>query len=192
VDRARPVIDHLVAVDRLTPLTRCMPGFADSMEGRFEEAVGPYRDMFDSDPGNPVARLFNTWVLFGAGREDEALAMAGGFESALEDSTAAHIARRFAAAHLGTAEPVPLPKHVRESAASIEMYARLAAEAWAMAGNGERAAHWLGMAMERGFANWPYVDRHSPFFRVVADDPAFTETRAELERRWRALDAVLG
>ncbi|MBT8056891.1 MAG: tetratricopeptide repeat protein, partial [Gammaproteobacteria bacterium] len=34
--RARPVIDHLMAVDPLTPLTRCMPGFLDAMEGRFE------------------------------------------------------------------------------------------------------------------------------------------------------------
>ena len=39
---ARPVIDHVMAVDPLTPLTRCMPGFLDAMEGRFEAAIGPY------------------------------------------------------------------------------------------------------------------------------------------------------
>ena len=35
---ARPVIDHVMAVDPLTPLTRCMPGFFDAMDGGFEAA----------------------------------------------------------------------------------------------------------------------------------------------------------
>jgi tetratricopeptide (TPR) repeat protein len=189
VDRARPVIDHAVAVDPLTPVSRCMPGYADAYEGRFEAAVGPYRAMLDADPGNPVARLFNVWILLAAGRNDEALAMAGSFDKATEGTVAAHIARRFAEAHLGTAEPLPQP--IREGAAGGEMYARLTAEAWALAGNGERAAHWLRTAMGLGFANWPYVHQHSPFFRGVAGHPDFVAAVRELETRWRALDVAL-
>ena len=44
------VIDHVMAVDPLTPLTRCMPGFLNAMEGRFESAIGHYRDMLERDP----------------------------------------------------------------------------------------------------------------------------------------------
>lgn len=188
VDRARPVIDHLMAVDPITPLTRCLPGFADAMEGRFEEAVGPYRDMLDGDPGNPVSRLFNTWVLFAAGRDDEAMAVAGGFEPFTAESAAAILARRFTAAHLGTVEQVPLPKPVRAVAENSEMYARLASEAWAMAGNAERTAHWLAIAVDRGFANWPYLDRHSVFFAAVSDDPRFQAVAEEVQRRWSAFN----
>ncbi|MEM1411951.1 MAG: tetratricopeptide repeat protein [Pseudomonadota bacterium] len=185
-NRARPIIEHLMAVDPLTPLTRCMPGFVDALEGQFQSAVEPYREMLDRDPANPVARLFNTWVLFAAGRDDEALAVAGGFDAAVLESTPAILTRRFAAAHLGTVEQVPLPKPVRAVVETSEMFARLAAEAWAMAGNGERTAHWLRLAAARGFANWPYLDQHSAFLGAVADHPEVQAVSAEVKRRWQA------
>ena len=45
VAAARPLLTRLLAVDPLTPITRCMPGFADIMEGNLEAAVDPYRQM---------------------------------------------------------------------------------------------------------------------------------------------------
>ena len=46
VAAARPLIDRLLAIDPLTPLTRCMPAFADVMNGDFAPAVAPYRSIF--------------------------------------------------------------------------------------------------------------------------------------------------
>ena len=51
--------------------TRCMPGFAEIMEGNFEAAIEPYRQMFELDPTNPMARLFFIWVLILNRRHDE-------------------------------------------------------------------------------------------------------------------------
>src|SRR3984885_4209995 len=45
VAAARPLLTRLLAVDPLTPITRCMPGFAAIMEGNFEAAIDPYRQM---------------------------------------------------------------------------------------------------------------------------------------------------
>ncbi|MGH9458117.1 MAG: tetratricopeptide repeat protein [Thermoanaerobaculia bacterium] len=63
VDAARPLIDRLVTLDPLTPLTRCMTGWADLLEGNLAAAVQPYREMFEMDRGNPMALLFYVWVL---------------------------------------------------------------------------------------------------------------------------------
>ena len=63
VSAARPLIERLLAVDPLTPVTRCLPAFADVMEGKFATAVEPYRQMFEMDSGNPMAGLFYVWVL---------------------------------------------------------------------------------------------------------------------------------
>jgi TolB-like protein/TPR repeat protein len=183
-DRARPVIDHAMAVDPLTPLTRCFPGYLAAMEGRFDEAVGPYRDMLDRDPANPVARLFNVWIHFAAGRDDEAIALASGFEGPAEESTPAHLARHLVAAHLGTIEDLPLPKPVREAAEGSEMYARHAAEAWALAGNAKRTALWLDHAVDLGFVNWPYLAEYSPCLRPLADDPALQPVLEKARERW--------
>ena len=38
-------------MDPLTPLSRCLPGFADLMEGHFAAAVEPYRQMFEVERG---------------------------------------------------------------------------------------------------------------------------------------------
>ena len=63
VPTARPLIERALAVDPLTPVTRCMPAFADAMDGNFATTVEPYRQMCEMDPGNPMARLFYVWVL---------------------------------------------------------------------------------------------------------------------------------
>jgi TolB-like protein len=189
--RARPVIDHAMAVDPLTPLTRCFPGYLAAMEGRFDDAVGPYRDMLERDPANPVGRLFNVWIHFAAGRDDEAIAIASGFEGPAEGSTPAHLARHLVAAHLGTIEDLPLPKPIREAAEGSEMYARHASEAWALAGNARRTALWLNRAVDLGFVNWPYLAEHSPFLQPLVDDPELRPVLERAKERWKALTARL-
>ena len=64
VPAARPLIARLLTLDPLTPLTRCVPGFADVSEGNLHSAVEPYRQMLEMDPGNPMARLFylGSWL----------------------------------------------------------------------------------------------------------------------------------
>ncbi|MEJ2256576.1 MAG: tetratricopeptide repeat protein [Woeseiaceae bacterium] len=186
-ERARPVIDHVIAVDPLTPLTRCMPGFLNAMEGRFDAAIGPYRDMLERDPANPVARLFNVWILFVAGHDDEAITVARGFEGAAEQSTPAHLARQLTAAHRGTLEDRPLANSVTKAAWKSEMYSRHAAEGWAKAGNAKRAAQWLDRAVELGFVNWPYLAQHSPFFSPLKDDPSLKPVLEKAKRRWKAI-----
>ncbi len=182
--QARPVIDHLLAVDPLTPLTVCLPGMLHAMEGRFEEAVEPYRDMLARDPGNPVARLFCTWALFNAGADDEALAMAAGFERATHDTAPAHVARLYTAAHLGTLDGSGLTPPIRERVEAIEMFARSTAEAFAMGGDVERATRWLDVAVDRGFANYPYISKHSPFFRQLPETDALRAVKARIHERW--------
>jgi TolB-like protein/tetratricopeptide (TPR) repeat protein len=185
--RARPVIDHVMAVDPLTPLTSCMPGFLNAMEGRFDSAIGPYRDMLERDPANPVARLFNVWILFVAGHDDEAITVARGFEGAAAQSTPAQLARQLTAAHWGTLEDRPLAISVTKAAWKSEMYSRHAAEGWAKAGNAKRAAQWLDRAVELGFVNWPYLAQHSPFFSPLKDDPSLNPVLEKAKRRWKAI-----
>ncbi len=45
-ERAREAADAGVALDPLTPLLQCMPGFCSIMAGRPEDGIGPYRRFF--------------------------------------------------------------------------------------------------------------------------------------------------
>ena len=84
VPAARALNVRLLAVDPLIPLSRCLPGWADALEGNFEAAVEPYRQMFEMDPANPMGRLFYVWVLALNRRADAARASSRRFPSTCE------------------------------------------------------------------------------------------------------------
>ena len=86
VAATRPLLTRLLAVDPLTPITRCMPGYAEIMEGNLEAAINPYRQMFEMDQSNPMARLFFAWVLILNRRHDEVSALLKAFPPDQRDS----------------------------------------------------------------------------------------------------------
>jgi tetratricopeptide (TPR) repeat protein len=92
VAEGRLIIERLIAVDPLTPLNRCMPGFADIMEGNFAAAVAPYRQMFEMDPGNPMARLFYVWVLILNRRTEAVGALLEAFPGEVRETVPARLA----------------------------------------------------------------------------------------------------
>jgi tetratricopeptide (TPR) repeat protein len=192
IDQARPVIDHAIAVDPLTPLTRCFPGYLAGMEGRFDDAVAPYMDMLEADPANPVARLFSVWVHLATGQRDEASALLRGFDGPAADSTPAHIARHLVDAEGGKLDALVLPDPVQNAARGSEMYCRYLAEARALAGDAKTAAYWLEQAVDLGFVNWPYLTRHSPFLRPLADDPALAPSLAKARAAWEDMQRARG
>ena len=63
-------------------------------------------------------------------------------------------------------------------------------EAFAMAGDVERATHWLGVAVDRGFANYPYISKHSPFFRALPETDALRSVKARIHERWASFQGA--
>jgi len=180
-ERAQPIIDHLLAVDPLTPVNLCLPGYRAAMEGDFEGAVPHYRAMFERDPGNPVGRLFLVWILFAAKRDNEARSIACGFEPPTEQSPAAWIAGLFA----GTADGESPPAFVRELAGASVMYARLLAQAYAAAGKPESSLFWWDKAVEQGLATYPYLAEYEPYFTALPDSDKKREILRKVRDRWR-------
>jgi TolB-like protein len=185
VDEARPLIAQLLAIDPLTPLSRCMPGFADLMEGGFAAAVGPYRDMFEMDPDNPMGRLFYTWVLAMAGDTQEAIAIA----DASNDSVPGRVTM-FLARSLTKAEPLPnLEPDVHAVATATEVFSRFLAHGYARRGMVDEAMQWLSVAVNRGFINYRFIAEHDPALRSLHDDSRFRELLQRVHKRWSSFEA---
>lgn len=187
---ARPIIERLLSIDPLTPLNRCLPGWADVLEGRFDTAINSYREMFEMDPGNPMGRLFYVWILALTGRASEAQEIAAGFPSALADSPPAQIAVLFTSSAKGKgprAAPELGPETERLAAVS-DMFPRFLAQAYAMLGDADRAVHWLSAAVDRGFINYPFLARHDPFLRRLEKHPPYVELLRHVRHRWEAFE----
>ena len=190
VPAARPLIARLETLDPLTPLTRCLPGFADASEGKLESAIEPYRQMFDMDPGNPLGRLFYVWVLGLNGRRDEVAEVVDGISTAERDSVPARVARFLACAlHQRRQEALAcVTPEIEAVAATSDVFARFLAQGYAALGLAERAIHWLEVAVNRGYINYPFLARYDRWLEPVRGEPRFQQLMEKVRERWERFE----
>ena len=191
VAAARPLLTRLLAVDPLTPITRCMPGFAAIMEGNFEAAIDPYRQMFEMDRSNPMARLFFAWVLILNRRHDDVDALLKSSPPDQRHTLPVRLAFFLANAALGRrreaeAELNPLIEAV---ARASDLFPRFLAEGFALAGAKKTAIEWLQVAIDRGFVNYPFLARHDPSFAALHGEAAFHTLLEAARHRWERFEA---
>ena len=191
VEAARPLIERLIAVDPLTPVNRCMPGFAEVMVGNFAAALEPYRQMVAMDPGNPMARLFYVWILILNGRTDAVGAVLAAFPPDVRETVPARLAFFMADALAGNVEGVDaaLTPEVDAAAKASDLFARILAQGYALAGRPDRALDWLEVAVGRGFINYPFLARYDPFLQTLSADPRFVALMVVARDRWERFDA---
>jgi TolB-like protein len=190
VSLARPLIDRLLAVDPLTPLCRCLPGYADALDGHLAAAVEPYRRMFEMDPDNPMARLFYAWALAVNRRTREVGALVEGFPPEARGTLPARLASSLAHGLAGDAEKAraALAPEIEAGATAGDVFPRLLAQAYALAGVPERALAWLEIAVERGFVNHPFLARHDPFLEGLRGHPRFQRLLEVVRERWERFE----
>ena len=185
---AAPLIEQLVSIDPLTPLTHCMPGWAAAINGDFAAAVGPYRDMFTMDPANPLARLFLVYILAAAGRREEAWRVAVETPAATRDSLPGRLLSLFAHG-LDPTGAAPAPEiDSRLLAQGTEVLPRFLAQAYALAGAASEAVKWTSVAADRGFINYPFLARHDPFLSKLAGTPAYDDLLERVKASWKRFE----
>jgi TolB-like protein len=190
VSFARPLIDHLLGVDPLTPLTRCLPGFADLMEGNFASALGPYQQMFEMDPGNPMARLFYLPILAANGRINEVREIAATIPSEVKDTLPARLICFLAHGLAGSrsAALAVVTPQLEAVAHATDLFPRFLAIGYAAARMPDRAIHWLSIAIDRGFINYPFLAHHDPFLKSLRTDSQFQQLLATVRERWEKFE----
>ncbi|MBS0578052.1 MAG: tetratricopeptide repeat protein [Proteobacteria bacterium] len=186
VNAGRQIASRLLTIDPLTPITRCMPAFADMLEGKFTAAVAPYRQMLAMDPANPLARLFYFWVLVLAGRRKQARAILAGFPADSQHTVPARVARFFY--HAAAGDPARAQEALGSTAEVVaqgsELFPRILAQGFAMAGRHATALRWLRKAIERGFINYPFLAQHDPCLKSLRAEPAYQQLMRTVHERW--------
>jgi hypothetical protein len=163
-----------------------MPGFVALLEGDFTAAVEPYRQMCEMDPGNPMGRLFYVGVLVLNRRPDTALAVADAFHPEVRDSVPARIARFLARALAGDEryQHVAQTEEIEQLATAADVFPRMIAQGYALAGMSQHAVRWLAVAVGRGFINYPFLAQHDPCFTNVRGLPQFLQLMEVVRDRW--------
>jgi len=188
---ARPLLTTLLAIDPLTPITRCMPGYAAIMEGDYAAAIEPYRQMFEMDPSNPMARLFFAWVLARNQRYGEVAELVHGAPADQRSTIPARLLLIIARAVTGQHQEAlaELTPEIEAVARGTDVFPRFLAEGFALANLKEQAIFWLRIAVDRGFINYPYLARTDNAFASVRDHAAFLDLLKSVRDRWERFDA---
>lgn len=187
-ERGLSFFDRLLAIDPLTPLNHALPGFVAVLEGRFADAVEPYRTFLRMDDGGPFSMMNWVWILGLNERIEEAEPMVSALTEKHPESPFTSIARALFLALRGerTAASDAISPALREAARRTEMFSRFLAECHALAGDVEEALDWLEHAVEIGLAHYPYLSRIDPLLENVRGEPRFREIMARVEAEWRA------
>jgi TolB-like protein len=190
VEEARPLIERLLAIDPLTPLNRCLPGWADALEGNLASAIGPYRVMFEMDRDNPMARLFYAYILTLNRRADEVERLAAEFPHDLATGLPATVTALLAGALRGDAGAVlaRLPDPGDRVSASTELFPRMIGQGLALMGRSGMALEWLRIAVARGFINFPFLERHDPCLEQLRGSLGFSDLLDEVRERWESFE----
>ncbi len=179
--RAAEASAEALALDPLTPLVQCMPGFAHWMRGEFAQAVPYYRTFHRMEPDSPMARWFLCWILGHAGAIGEAQALAESLERDFAGTAFAAIARAFERALHGDAAgaEAAITPDLRAAADHAEFFARGLADCWGILGRTDEMLDCLEAAVRQGFGHRRYLETLAPFLEPVRSRPRF---RALLER----------
>jgi TolB-like protein/tetratricopeptide (TPR) repeat protein len=188
VAAARPLIERTLMLDPLTPITRCMPAFADLMEGKRASAIEPYRQMSTMDPGNPMARLFYIWALVLNERIAEAREVLDAFPLEVGATIPAQIAGFLVRAATRQGRPAAAPPDIDLRATAGDVFPRMLAQAYALAAMPDEAMACLRVAVDRGFINYPFLANHDPFLERIRTLPVFQELLAVVHDRWQAFE----
>ncbi len=180
--------NRLVEIDPLTPTYHFVPGLVALQSGDLEGAIPPFEQTLAEDPDNQMLRFCLGQALLMNGRFDEAVAV---FEALGNEIPGDFFAQLGLVLRYGLARDVTklcaaLTEEVASTAAGDMNYAWVVSQGWALASQTHEALHWLGLAVDHGFINYPLLRRLDPTLQSIRNDPDFATLLEKTRKRWEA------
>ncbi len=183
--RASALFDTAIELDPLTPLNRCMPGFVALLEGRWRDALEPYRVMREMDPDAPFTITCHGWALAYADQVPEAIATLGEVTERFPGTVFASWAGSLAAGLAGDKEGAleRISPEFESAARGSEMFARALTHCRALAGDAAGGLEALRKMVELGMLNLPFLQEHDRLAAELRVDPRFDAILVEARHR---------
>ena len=177
---------RLLAVD---PACGANPAWIEFYSGRFEGSIEGYKKEYDVDPDSPYTRWAYATVLAWAGRVDDACEVFDLIAQDTPETMWGWFAAAFSSALRGDAEGAlhaVTPELIAAAKPAWQMRWMMAS-LYALLGRETEALDWLELAVNRGFFNYPFLQRE-PFLKKLQSNPRFQAIMNEAKRRSEAFE----
>jgi serine/threonine protein kinase len=185
-EAARKYHAELTAIDAASGAN---PAWFEFYSGCFEAAIDGYRKEYEVDPESPYTRWAYATVLGWAGRAGEACEIFGQIVRDTPQTTFGWFAAAFSGALQGEVEEAlqAITPELLASARPAYQLRWMIASLYSMVGREDDALDWLELAVNRGFVNFPFIERE-PFLKKLHSHPRFRAILAEAKRRSEAFE----
>jgi len=191
-EQALHLFAECLAIDPLTPINHCMPGFVALMEGRHSDALPHYRQFVKMDPYNPFAAWSLGYVLLRNGKLDEASEIIGELQANHAESIMAPLANALLSGVCGKLEATrnAVTIELRAAAKDSELLSRELTHCLALAGDTDEALDWLENTVRIGNINYPFWAQHNEWVDSIRGNNRFDAIMHDVEREWLSVTSV--
>jgi TolB-like protein/tetratricopeptide (TPR) repeat protein len=184
--QASQIFAECLAIDPLTPINQCMPGFVAGLEGRISDALPYYRRFFAMDPYNAFAAWALSNVLLRNGLIGEASVIIDELRANHPTSVLAQLAYAAISGVCGRrgAARKALTDELRAAAKRSELLSRELTHCLALAGETDEALDWLENTVRIGNINYPFWAQHNAWVDSIRSSSRFDKIMRDVEREW--------
>jgi non-specific serine/threonine protein kinase len=184
-------VQVLSVIDPLSANTHWARGWAHLLDGRADAAVEPLRKAYDLSGESPFFEFFLAHALASTGRAQDAIDLLRRNVTGSRENiwTCLNLWFMYALEGDRAGASAVVNERLYETVTMDETYGWVAADCAALLGQVDEAVHWLSVASELSFTNYPFLSERDVLLESVRHDSRFVELMSSVRERWeRVLD----
>ena len=186
-DWAMPYLERLMQVEPHHPMTHFTYAKVHNMDGQFGAALEHLRQAVTVFPDDHLLRWIFVQTLFYNRLDDKAIEVIGRLRKDAPDDVLAAVAWASALGIQGKTKEAAsiLSEDTIESLARNDLgVSFFVGEAYAAAGEKEKAMDWLENAVAVGFKNYPFLNEHNPLLADLRGTERFHTLMKRVKKEW--------
>jgi TolB-like protein len=190
---ASTLINELVRIEPLEPLSHCLAGYTAFFDGRHHFIPDAISQGLEIGDPNPMVLWCSIRCLAAVGEIEKALALVDKIQKENGGSFIAKACSLFGSALRGNVDTTDIEENpgILEWARGDAEWAQFFSDAFALGGRYDLAISWLELANAKGFINYPFLAYYNPFLLDLRTQERFKSLMRKIEIEWREFEGEL-
>jgi len=181
-----PLLERFKKADPLNPKIFMLQGFSYYYEGQYGRALEQFRKWYQSDPDNPAKEFFYALILAYNKAHEEAFSIIEKCAKADPNNALSKFGLLLKYGLLKDKEKAfqEMAPDFRKTCQRDCSWSYYVADAFALLDERNEALDWLENAVNRGFINYPFINKYDSFLENIRGEPRFKKLMERVKYEW--------